>query len=596
MPNIFRISNISVGKKLNILIGCSIAAMIIIAALLLIQNKNTMFADRTAKTQSIVELAHSSINRYVQDAKSGKLTIDEAQNLAKTAINIMRYDGDNYFWINDMHPRMVMHPMKPALIGKDLSETKDPEGKKLFVEMVDIAKKSGEGVVDYQWAKPGEDADKTFPKISYVKLVPEWGWIVGSGIYVDDVNKAFLEDAIQASVVIISFIAVLLFGSIAVSRNIKLPLTRIAENMGILAQGQTIKVKDKERSDEIGSMAKALENLNIKLSEARAMEEKQKEMKKQAEIEQRQATLALAKRFDDQVGGMIGTLASASTELQATAQTMRNVADDTASSSKAVASSSDQANSNVNSVASAIEELSASSAEIASQINNTRARSNDTAERARHANQTVQNLDVLATQIGEIIWSIRDIAEQTNLLALNATIEAARAGEAGKGFAVVADEVKKLATETGKKTSEIEEQISQIQGATKLSVEAMQHIINNISEIDDAITTVAAAAEEQNAANMEISRSVSDASQSVNHVAETIINVETGARETGHSADGVLDAASDLASLSDRLKISVEEFLHSIQHDNAESETVTAAETTAGHHPEDDDQELIAAE
>ena len=280
MPNIFRLSNISVGKKLNILIGCSIAAMIIIAALLLIQNKNTMFADRTAKTQSIVELAHSSINRYVQDAKSGKLTIDEAQNLAKTAINIMRYDGDNYFWINDMHPRMVMHPMKPALIGKDLSETKDPEGKKLFVEMVDIAKKSGEGVVDYQWAKPGEDADKTFPKISYVKLVPEWGWIVGSGIYVDDVNKAFLEDAIQASVVIISFIAVLLFGSIAVSRNIKLPLTRIAENMGILAQGQTIKVKDKERSDEIGSMAKALENLNIKLSEARAMEEKKKKKRR----------------------------------------------------------------------------------------------------------------------------------------------------------------------------------------------------------------------------------------------------------------------------------------------------------------------------
>ena len=582
MGRIFKLSNISVGKKLNILITCSITAMVIIAALLLVQNKNTMFDDRSAKTQSVVELAYSAIDRYVQEEKAGKLSRDEAQNLAKAAVNHMRYDGNNYFWINDLYPRMVMHPIKAELNGKDLTENKDPTGKHLFVEMADVARKSGEGIVHYQWSKQGVDADKTYPKVSYVKLVPEWGWVIGSGIYIDDVNSAFMEASIKVALTILAFITVLLGSSVVISRNIKLPLQRISNDMAVLAQGQSITVEDQDRSDEIGGMAKALENLNQKLSAARALEEKQKELKKQAEIEKRQATLALARRFDDQVGSMIGTLASAATELQATAQTMRNVADDTAGSSKAVAASSDQANTNVNSVASAIEELSASSAEIAAQINNTRTRSNDTAHRAREANATVENLDVLATQIGEIIWSIRDIAEQTNLLALNATIEAARAGDAGKGFAVVADEVKKLATETSQKTNEIEEQISQIQHATKLSVEAMQHIIGNISEIDDAITTVSAAAEEQNAANMEISRSVSDASQSVNNVAETIISVENGARETGHSADGVLGAANDLASLSDRLKSSVEEFLSSIENEGGpETESAPEAEHEA---------------
>lgn len=379
-----------------------------------------------------------------------------------------------------------------------------------------------------------------------------------------------ISDMVTTSILLSIVVTVLIVISLIFLLHIMIikPITTIKGTMVALAEGDTsINVPFTAQVDEIGQMAGAVQIFKDQGIAKEKMEKEQAEKDKQAEQEKREALQNIAYSFETQVGSLVDSLASSSQDLQSTAQSMRNIADHTAQSSGTVARSSTEASSNVNSVASAMEEMSASSAEIASQIDHTRLRSNDMAQNANSASATVENLDVLTSNIGEVILSIRDIAEQTNLLALNATIEAARAGEAGKGFAVVAEEVKKLATETGSKTDEIEAKIHEIQSATKSSVEAVQKIIHNISEIDGAITTVSAAAEEQNVANQEIARSVSDASQSVSNVVQTISEVQKGAKDTGVSADTVLAAAQKLAELSETLKQSVDGFLHNITNE-----------------------------
>lgn len=369
-----------------------------------------------------------------------------------------------------------------------------------------------------------------------------------------------------------SIISTLIFVCVAllIARSIVRPLLATKNYADELSNGNLDVEQPKHKfKDEIADMMTSLSVFKENLIEAEKMREQQKDQEAFAEVEKKRAMQELADSFDSQVGGSIGALAAAATELQATAQNMKTTADNTSNSSTNVAASSEEMSVNVNTVSSAMEEMSASSSEIASQITLTKSKSNATSSDAEHANDTISNLNELVGNIGEVVLSIQDIAEQTNLLALNATIEAARAGESGKGFAVVADEVKKLATETATKTSEIRTRIDEIQGATLDSVEAMQRIIGNIAEIDNSVVGVSAAVEEQNATTSEITRSISEVSQETQNVSQVIIDVQRGSVETGSSADAVLVAAGELAELSENLSGAVSQFLDGIRSDNA---------------------------
>jgi len=336
--------------------------------------------------------------------------------------------------------------------------------------------------------------------------------------------------------------------------------------MEVLAKNETnVSIKGINRKDEIGEMSRSIAFFKEGLIEKKQLEEETVRSRKRAAEEKREAMESLATEFDTQVGGLIQSLSAAANQLQSSAQSMRAIADETSQSSEVVVQSSEDANQNVSTVASAMEEMASSSAEITSQINNTKNKSSEMSLIATDANEKIETLNDLVMNIGEVVNSIRDIADQTNLLALNATIEAARAGEAGKGFAVVADEVKKLANETGVKTTDIEERIQKIQEATKSSVHAMDMIINNIKGIDEAVVVVASAAEEQDATNNEISRSVTNASQSVQNVVSIIQEVKKGAGETGLSSDSVLAASQEMAALSDDLKVAVDKFLNKVR-------------------------------
>ena len=148
--------------------------------------ESIVYANKKSLLKHVTELAFSILSEYETRVKSGELTLEDAQKAAALRIKGLRYDGQEYFWINDLQPRMIMHPYKPELDGKNLSDFKDPNGKHLFVEFVRICKQNGEGFVDYMWPKPG--GDKPVPKISYVRVFEPWGWIAGSGLYIDDLQ------------------------------------------------------------------------------------------------------------------------------------------------------------------------------------------------------------------------------------------------------------------------------------------------------------------------------------------------------------------------------------------------------------------------
>lgn len=336
-------------------------------------------------------------------------------------------------------------------------------------------------------------------------------------------------------------------------------MTRLAGgdlDVGIPAQG---------RRDEIGAMALAVQVFKDNAIEVKRLEAEQADAKARAETEKRAAMNLLADEFSGSVGEVVDALTSASAELEASARQLRSTADHTNEQSAVVASASEQATTNTQTVSAAAEELANSIQEITRQVTQSTHVADEASANAQAANDKIKGLVQSAQRVGEVVNMITDIAEQTNLLALNATIEAARAGDAGKGFAVVASEVKALATQTAKATDEIAVQVAEIQAATQDAVGVIGGIGDVIGKMNEITASIASAVEEQAAATQEIARNVEQAAAGAKTVNTTIHQVSESARETGHSAGGILTAANDLSNRSTVLKSSVDLFLEKVR-------------------------------
>jgi methyl-accepting chemotaxis protein len=351
-----------------------------------------------------------------------------------------------------------------------------------------------------------------------------------------------------------------------VIRRLLAPLNDLRDVMDSLAMGQIPEsVPHLDRQDEFGAMAQTMAGFQQAQADREYLQRQREQ--DQTEIKQRsEQILQLADEYDSRARNVLLGVSDASTELQATADTMAQSALRSHEQINAVAEAANAAASNVQTVAAAAEELSSSISEITRQVNQATSITKQAVHEAERNSGTIESLRTAVTKIGEVAALISAIAEQTNLLALNATIEAARAGEAGKGFAVVASEVKSLAGQTAQATEEITTQITAIQDATLNAVQANEKITGIISQIDDIATGIAAAVEEQGASTVEIARSAHEASRSTTDVTNHVNGVTQGINETSESASDLNSAASRLAIDAEGLKAETEAFLHELRN------------------------------
>ena len=345
------------------------------------------------------------------------------------------------------------------------------------------------------------------------------------------------------------------------------PLGSLVKVIDRMAKGDfSAEIAEAARGDEIGAVGRAVVAIKHKAAEQAAVEAEAKRRGDDAATgERRQAMHAMADTFEGAVGGILQTVTSAASELQATARTMTVTASETARQSTTVAAAAEEASTNVTMVSAAAEELGSSVNEIGRQVDGSADLARIAVEEAAQTGRLVRELSDAASQIGDVVALISNIAGQTNLLALNATIEAARAGEAGRGFAVVATEVKELASQTAKATDEIAGQITRIQTSTGLAVTAISGITDRIREISAVATTLAAAVEEQGAATQEIVRNVTQAAIGTGEVTATISGVAGAAEETGAAASHVLSSATELSRQATTLGIEVGHFLSTVR-------------------------------
>lgn len=349
------------------------------------------------------------------------------------------------------------------------------------------------------------------------------------------------------------------------NRSIVPPILSMVGAMAQLAGGDhSVEIPATEKKDEIGRMARAVLIFKENMIKAKELAAKEAEAIKDR-IARAARVNELTETFDMGISTVLRSVASASTELQATASSMTATAEQTRSQATAVAAATEEASTNVQTVAAASEELASSVNEIGRQVAQSAAIAQKAVGEADRTNATVQGLLKDAASIGDVVKLISEIAEQTNLLALNATIEAARAGEAGRGFAVVAAEVKSLAEQTAKATDQISTQVSSIQISSSEAVSAIKGISATINEMNEIASAIASAVEEQGSATQEIARSVQQAALGTGEISANVVGVQQAAGDTGAAAHQVLEASNELSRQSETMRGQVESFLSNIK-------------------------------
>ena len=472
---------------------------------------------RMDATRQHVEIAHGLIAWAQAQEAAGKMTREQAQLLAKQAVSKLRYNGNEYFWINDMQPRIVMHPIKPELDGKDVGDMKDPNGFALFSAFAAKVRAEGKGFVAYQWPKPG--ADKPVDKISYVQGFEPWGWVVGSGIYTGDLREAVLRQVGLNSGVVV--VALLIAGYLFLSfyRVMDGGLKETRRHLRAMTSGDLTTSPSPWGNDEAAQLMTELADMQESL----------------------RGMVLRVRRCSDEIVFSSREIATGAMDLSArTEQAAANLEESAAAMEE------------ISSTVKATADHTREAAHVASHNADVAA---DGGRAMREVAATMEGIRSSSAKIVEIIGTIDGIAFQTNILALNAAVEAARAGEQGRGFAVVASEVRRLAKRSADAAREIKtlighsvEQVESGTGVVRKAGATIEDIVTSSQRVNQLLGEVATGAREQSVGIGQIGEAVQELDRMTQQNAALV-------EETAAAATAMKDQAHGLSEEVARFKM-----------------------------------------
>ena len=507
--------NLMLATRLRLAVLVVVLGFVALVLLLTYRASSSLLGVKMLTTVDQVKLGEKIAREHYDKAKSGAMPEAEAKAAAAAAIGKIRYSGSEYLWINDMSPRMVMHPINTKLDGQDLSQNKDPNGKRLFIEFVEVVKASGAGYVDYLWPKPG--AKDPEPKRSYVLGFAPWGWVIGSGVYVDDVKAVARQDAVFTLVLVLLAGGLALGGVELFVRGLRKRLASMQALMHAVAGGDLRADIQPGRPDELGLVLREVVAMQKRLTElVRAI---------------REAT-----------------------------ESIGHASSEVALGSQDLSSRTEQAASNLQQTAASMQELTQQVRHSAQAADQTNALADTAAGQARagaaamqEVVRTMDGISDASRKITDIISVIDGVAFQTNILALNAAVEAARAGEQGRGFAVVAAEVRSLAQRSAQAAKEIKALITD-------STERVSAGSQQVSRAGDTMGDILGAVQRVTTTVSEISQASTGQSEGIAQINQAVAQLDDMTQQNAALVEQTAAAAESLKQQAQQLTATVAVF------------------------------------